>query len=67
VTFECAENGAGGTDLILTDAGVPEAWRCETAAGWVSVLLTLKAALDFQVDLRNHDATRTLDQAYRDN
>lgn len=67
MTFECAENGAGGTDLILTDAGVPEAWRCETAAGWVSVLLTLKAALDFQVDLRNHDATRTLDQAYRDN
>lgn len=36
-------------------------------AGWVSVLLALKAAVDFSVDLRNHDPGRTWDQGYADN
>ena len=36
-------------------------------AGWVSVLLTLKAAIDFDVDIRNHDPKRTWDQGYADN
>jgi uncharacterized protein YndB with AHSA1/START domain len=66
-TFELADDGAGGTDLTLTAAGVAEADRIETTAGWVSVLLALKAAADFSVDLRSHDPRRTWDQGYADN
>jgi uncharacterized protein YndB with AHSA1/START domain len=66
-TFELAGDGAGGTDLVLTDAGVPEADRTEVTAGWVSVLMALKAAVDFSVDLRNHDLVRTWEQGFVDN
>jgi uncharacterized protein YndB with AHSA1/START domain len=66
-TFELAPAGDGGTDLTLTDEDVPSgAWQ-ETHAGWLSVLLALKAAVDFGVDLRNHDRERTWDQGYVDN
>lgn len=58
---------AAGTDLTLEDVGVPLAWRDETQAGWVSVLLALKAAVDFGVDLRNHHPDRNWDQRYADN
>jgi hypothetical protein len=39
----------------------------ETRAGWVSVLLALKAAADHGVDLRNHDPARTWETGYADN
>jgi hypothetical protein len=67
VTFSLAGDGRGGTDLTLTDSGVAEAWYSETLAGWVSVLLALKAAVDFGVDLRNHDPARSWEQGYCDN
>ena len=51
--------GRGGTDLTLTETGVPSEWRKENLAGWVSVLLALKAAVDHGVDLRVHDTSRT--------
>ncbi len=66
-TFGLAEAATGGTDLTLTDAGVPEEERVEVIAGWVSVLMALKAAVDFSVDLRNHDPARTWDQGFVDN
>ena len=66
-TFELSEDAAGGTDLTLTDVGVPLADRAEVIAGWVSVLLALKAAVDFVVDVRNHDAQRTWDDGFVDN
>jgi uncharacterized protein YndB with AHSA1/START domain len=66
-TFELAGDGRGGTDLTLTDQGVPADDASETLAGWVSVLLALKAAVDHGVDLRNHDPERTWDQGYADN
>ncbi|MGH2524809.1 MAG: hypothetical protein ACRDH2_20060 [Anaerolineales bacterium] len=66
-TVELSEAGAGGTDLTLTDAGVPAADRGEVIAGWVSVLLALKAAVDFGVDLRNHHPQRTWDEGFVDN
>ena len=66
-TFELNPDGSGGTDLILTDQGVPEADRTEVIAGWVSVLLALKASVDFGVDLRNHDPQRTWDEEYLEN
>jgi uncharacterized protein YndB with AHSA1/START domain len=66
-TFELAPDGAGGTDLTLHEAGVRDDWAAENRAGWVSVLLALKGACDFGVDLRNHDAARTWSQGYCDN
>jgi len=66
-TFTLHDNGAGGTELVLTDSEAPAADRAEVAAGWVSVLLALKAAADFAVDLRNHDPARTWDQGYAEN
>lgn len=66
-TFELADDGRGGTDLLLQDVGVPAQHRAEVIAGWVSVLLALKAAVDFGVDLRNHDPQRTWDQGYVEN
>jgi uncharacterized protein YndB with AHSA1/START domain len=66
-TFELADDDAGGTDLALTDKGVPAADRAEVTAGRVSVLLALKAAVDFGVDLRNHDLQRTWETGYAEN
>ncbi len=67
VAFELASDGADGTDVTLVDEGVPDEWESEVRAGWVSVLLALKAAADFGVDVRNHDAARTWAQGYCDN
>jgi len=61
--FELEPDGRGGTDLTLTSTDTDP----ETLAGWVSVLLALKAAADFDVDLRNHDPERTWAQGYVDN
>ncbi|HSG15122.1 MAG TPA: SRPBCC domain-containing protein [Anaerolineae bacterium] len=66
-TFELEEDGRGGTDLSLTDTEVPSEYRAEVIAGWVSVLMALKAAIDFGVDLRNHDDGRSWDSGYVDN
>ena len=66
-TFELASDGAGGTDLRLSDRGVPSHDYREVLAGWVSVLLSLKGAADFDVDLRNHDPSRTWDNDFVDN
>jgi uncharacterized protein YndB with AHSA1/START domain len=63
VLFTLDDDGRGGCDLTLRDS----ADDAETRAGWVSVLLTLKAAADFDVDLRNHDPSRTWNEGYADN
>ncbi len=67
VTFELEGDGAGGTDLHMTCEQVPETQRQEAIAGWVSWLMTMKAAVDFEVDLRNHDPKRTWFDGYADN
>jgi uncharacterized protein YndB with AHSA1/START domain len=66
-TFELEDDGAGGTELTLTDVGVPEFDRMEVVAGWVSVLMALKATADYGVDLRNHDLGRSWEQSYVEN
>lgn len=65
--FVLVPDGTGGTDLTLRHAGIPADEHGDTAAGWVSVLLSLKAAVDHSVDLRNHDPERTWDAGYVDN
>lgn len=66
-TFTLENDGSGGTDLTMTDENVLEEDRIETMAGWVSVLMALKAAADFGVDLRTHDPQRTWDEGFADN
>jgi uncharacterized protein YndB with AHSA1/START domain len=66
-TFDVTDDGGGGTDLTLTETGVSPAEWVENHAGWVSVLLALKAAADFGVDLRNHDPGRSWESGYVDN
>jgi len=66
-TFQLKDDGQGGTDLTLTDTGVPAEDRAEVIAGWVSVLMALKAAVDFNVDLRAHDPARHWDHGYVEN
>ena len=66
VTIELVSDGAGGTDLTLTNSGIAEADYEEVHAGWLSVLLPLKAAVDFAIDLRNHDPARTWRQGFVD-
>ena len=53
VLFSLSPASGGGTDLTLTETGVGESWYADQRAGWVTVLLTLKAAVDFSIDLRN--------------
>jgi hypothetical protein len=61
------DDGCGGTDLTLTDMGVPSEHRTEVIAGWVSVLMALKAAVDFGIDLRGHDSERHWDTGFVEN
>jgi uncharacterized protein YndB with AHSA1/START domain len=59
VTFDVDPDPAGGTVLTVTETGTrPEEWL-DNYAGWVSLLLTLKGALDFGVDLRNGSPSRS--------
>ena len=66
-TFELRPEGSGGTHLTLIDRGVPAEDRAEVIAGWVSILMTLKASVDFGVDPRNHDPRRTWDDGFVEN
>ena len=67
VRFTLATDGAWGTDLLLESDGIDEADRMEVTAGWVSVLMAMKAAVDHGVDLRNHHSSRSWAQGYADN
>ncbi|WP_420401399.1 SRPBCC family protein [Flagellimonas sp.] len=67
VKFHLEPSDNGGTDLTLINENVAEEEFHEVHAGWVSVLMNLKATADFQCDLRNHDPNKTWDQGYLDN
>ena len=56
-----------GTDLVLNNKNIPADDYDMMASGWVSVLMALKAAADYDIDLRNHDSSRTWDEGYVDN
>ena len=67
VKFKLKACENGGTDLSLINEGVAEREFSEVNAGWVSVLMNLKAVADFHCDLRNHNPIKTWDQGYVDN
>lgn len=63
--FEIAADGAGSV-LTLTAEDVPEHEWSEVHAGWVVVLLALKGRVDFGIDLRNGDPSRSWDEGFVD-
>ncbi|NET31442.1 MAG: hypothetical protein F6K19_05500 [Cyanothece sp. SIO1E1] len=67
VTFHLATIGDGGTDLTLVALVDNDEVKTEMTAGWVSVLMAMKAAVDFGVDLRNHHPKRVWELGYVDN
>ncbi len=66
VAFDLAPDGRGGTDLKLSTSGFHEDDRDHVLAGWLNALFPPKGYLDFDVDLRNHDADRSWKQRYVD-
>lgn len=64
-TFRLLPDGQGGTDVRVTHE-YPATDFHEVSAGWLNVLLPLKAWAQFGIDLRNHDPDRTWDQGYVD-
>ena len=67
VTFEIEPCEPDGCDMSVTAKNVEEHERCELIAGWVSWLMAMKGAVDFGVDLRNHDPGRTWADGFADN
>ena len=67
VTFELIETDDKGTDLHLTALTPNETIKNEMTAGWVSVLMAMKGAVDFEIDLRNHNPERVWENGYLDN
>ncbi len=51
--------------MVATE--VDESIRMEMIAEWVSVLMAMKATVDHDVDLRNHDKSRAWGNGYADN
>ncbi|NNE09203.1 MAG: hypothetical protein HKN20_11635 [Gemmatimonadetes bacterium] len=64
--FTLEPDGGGGTDLTLSETGVSETDYADQRAGWVSVLLALKAAVDHGVDIRNDDTKKRWEDGYVD-
>ncbi|MBW3565129.1 MAG: hypothetical protein KY459_10430 [Acidobacteria bacterium] len=67
VVFELRSTDSGGTDLIFRESNLSLDGLHENRAGWVSVLLNLKAQSDHSIDLRNHDPRCTWSDGYVDN
>jgi len=67
LTFTLEDDGRGGTELTMREFDVPKDSADRHELRWISVLLALKAAVDFDVDLRNHDVDRTMDRGFVDN
>ena len=66
-SFELTIDEKGETELLLRDQNVLKKWEKDVLAGWVSVLMTMKGAVDFGIDLRNHYPERTWDSGYCNN
>jgi hypothetical protein len=67
VTFKLSKSKKPGTDLTLINNNVPAIEYEEIKAGWVSVLLALKAFADFGIDLRNHSKEKNWNTGFVDN
>ena len=66
-TFELSPLVDGRTLLEVRAQDVPPGDQVDVAAGWVSVLLCLKARLTTGVDLRNHAPSQSWRNGFVDN
>ena len=66
VAFTLSSDDENSTDLLLTHEGVSEHDWIDTYAGWLNVLLPLKAWVVHGIDLRNHDPKRTWQNGFAD-
>ena len=66
VEFILTDNLNRGTTLVL-HTEVSETEYDEIYAGWVSVLMNLKAVADFDCDLRNHHPDMTWEDGFCNN
>jgi uncharacterized protein YndB with AHSA1/START domain len=66
VTFDIHEE-PDGTILQLRETNLSDSDERQNRAGWVSVLLNLKAQADYEIDLRNHHPQYTWSEGYVDN
>lgn len=64
--FDVEDDGAGGTDLTLTNTDFDPEDREDLLPGWINILLPLKARADFDIDLRNDDPERDWRRGYVD-
>ena len=67
VVFELSSCEPEGCDMTVACERFEADERWEWVAGWVSWLLTMKAAVDYGIDLRNHDPDRTWSNGFADN
>lgn len=67
VSFDLEQSEGKGTVMTMLCEGVSDKDKMEISSGWVSWLLTMKAAVDFDVDLRNHNPERTWFHGFADN
>lgn len=67
VSFLLESDNEGGCELTVHETPSTSTDRNESTAGWVSVLLALKAAADFGIDLRNHNEHQTWQHGFCDN
>ncbi|MBV7255937.1 hypothetical protein KCG44_03970 [Pacificimonas sp. WHA3] len=59
-----AVSGIIAADLTLPTTGIAPGDHDGMLPGWLNVLPPLKAAVDFGIDLRNHDAARSWGQGF---
>lgn len=67
VEFDVESDGREGTELTVTNRNVPDDALEDVTAGWISVLMNLKAVVDNGIDLRNHDSDHVWDRGFVDN
>ena len=67
VTFDLTQSDYLGTDLYLKAITPNQETKFEMTAGWVSVLMAMKAAVDFGIELRKHNSERSWENGYLDN
>lgn len=66
VTFELAPASPSGTIVTCTNDAIPPEEFLLNHAGWVSVLLNLKAVADHGIDLRQGGPHRTWEEGFVD-
>lgn len=66
VTFDVHEQSTG-TEVQLLETNLTPSDESQNRAGWVSVLMNLKAQADHGIDLRNHSPNYVWSKGYVDN